>query len=77
MGQPSSTRGQGRQQQQPQHHQAPPHRATGLSAGAAWLQTELAVRSKDFAHIEKFDGTLDKVPDWSDRMSAKFRRAHV
>ena len=42
--------------------------------GAA--QGEVGLRSKDFVHIEKFDGGLTSFPDWADRMAAKFRRAH-
>jgi hypothetical protein len=34
------------------------------------------LKSKDFMHIDKFDGDLAKFPDWSDRMSAKFSRTH-
>jgi len=40
------------------------------------VSQEAGIKSKDFAHIEKPDGSLSQFPDWADRMAAKFRRAH-
>ena len=34
------------------------------------------LREKDFSGIDKFDGTMVRFADWSDRMVAKMRRAH-
>ena len=34
------------------------------------------LKSKDFAHIDKFEGTFAHYPDWVERMEAKLRRAH-
>lgn len=34
------------------------------------------LKSKDFAQIAAFDGELGRFPDWADRMTAKFGRAH-
>ena len=34
------------------------------------------LRSKDFAHIDKFDGTFSQYADWVERMEAKLRRIH-
>ena len=33
-------------------------------------------REKDFSGIDKFDGTMTKYADWSDRVGAKLRKAH-
>ena len=34
------------------------------------------MKAKDFAHIAPFDGEIERFPDWADRMTAKFGRAH-
>ena len=48
------------------------------AAAAPWtgaLGRDL-LREKDFSSIDKFDGTMSRFADWSDRMAAKMRRAH-
>lgn len=42
----------------------------------AYASAEVWIRSKDFLQIAPFEGDLQKFPDWSDRILAKFAKAH-
>jgi len=55
---------------------APAGRTDYFDIGGDLGHREVSLKSKDFAHIERFDGSLSLFPDWADRMAAKFRRAH-
>ena len=39
--------------------------------------TDPTLRSKDFLGVDRFNGDISAFPDWSDRMAAKFFRAHA
>ena len=51
----------------------PPETGGGGGGGA---RSDVGLKEKDFNSIDKFDGNMDKFPDWSDRISSKLRRAH-
>ena len=49
---------------------------TGGGGGGGGARSDVGLKEKDFNSIDKFDGNMDKFPDWSDRISSKLRRAH-
>jgi hypothetical protein len=58
----------------------PPQAAGGFGGGPGQAQFPAtgpdAIKSKDFSHIDVFNGDLSRFADWIDRMGSKLSRAH-